>query len=103
MKASALEEEGTDTLSGIEAILKSTLLNVWFMAGLTCFGLALVAYKFVLGKGVKLSVAYPLMTTCGFAIVLLASRIFFHETLNPLQWFGIGLLVAGIWLIASQM
>lgn len=73
------------------------------MGGLTCFGLALIAYKYVLGKGVKLSTAYPLMTSCGFAIVLLASRYFFNETLNGVQWFGIGLLVAGIWLIASQM
>ncbi len=73
------------------------------MGGLTCFGIALIAYKFVLGQGVKLSVGYPVMTSCGFAIVLLASRYFFHESLNMVQWAGIGLLVVGIWMIASQM
>jgi multidrug transporter EmrE-like cation transporter len=48
----------------------------------------------------KLSIAYPIMTTAGFAIVILASKIFFHEDLNLVQWIGIALLAAGIWLVA---
>ncbi len=99
MKASSMNKEA----AGIEGLIRGVLLNPWFIGGLTSFGFALIAYRFVLGKGMKLSVAYPIMTTCGFAIVIFASRIFFHEELNTVQWIGIALLVAGIWLIASQV
>lgn len=98
IKASAQQtDEG-----GVAGLVNSVLLNPWLIGGLASFGLALVAYRFVL-KDMQLSIAYPIMTTCGFAIVLLASRIFFHEALNLTQWVGIGLLVVGLWLIASQM
>jgi multidrug transporter EmrE-like cation transporter len=79
------------------------LLNPFFMGGIFCFGLALIAYRHVLGQGMKLSVAYPMMTTSGFAIVLFASWFFFKESLDWVQWTGIGLLVLGLWLIASRM
>jgi len=98
IKASALKKDD----AGVEGLIKSVILNPWLIAGVTSFALALVAYRFVL-TNMKLSVAYPLMTTCGFAIVILASRYFFHENLNMIQWAGIGLLVLGIWMIASQM
>ena len=98
IKASALRKDEP----GLEGLIKGVILNPYLIAGLGSFGLAFVAYRYVLGHGIKLSVAYPLMTTCGFAIVLLASRIFFNEILNFVQWLGIGLLVAGLWLIAFQ-
>ena len=99
IKASALKKDE----SGLEGLIQSVILNPWLIAGLSCFGLAFIAYRYVLGQGVKLSVAYPIMTTGGFAIVLLASRIFFQEELKPIQWGGIALLVVGIWMIASEM
>lgn len=98
IKASALRKDEP----GLEGLLKGVILNPSLIAGLVSFGLAFVAYRYVLGHGIKLSVAYPLMTTCGFAIVLLASRFLFHEMLTTVQWLGIGLLVAGLWLIAFQ-
>lgn len=98
VKASALRKDE----AGIEGLISGVLLNPWLISGLASFGLAFVAYRFVL-KDMQLSIAYPIMTTCGFAIVLLASRIFFQETLNLTQWAGIGFLVLGLWLIASQM
>lgn len=79
------------------------IYNFWLWGGLICFGLALVFYRYVLSKGLALSIAYPIMTTAGFAIVILASSIFFHERLVTIQWVGIGCLVLGIWLIASKI
>lgn len=99
IKASALRNDE----SGLRGFIEATLLNPWLIAGLTSFGLAFIAYRHVLAQGIRLSVAYPLMTTCGFAIVLLASRVFFHETLHGLQWLGIGFLVVGLWLVAVKM
>ncbi len=73
--------------------------NGWLWAGVLSFGAALAFYSAVLAK-MPLSLAYPLMTTIGFAIVLVASAVFFHERLQPAQYAGIGLIVVGVWLAA---
>lgn len=78
------------------------LTNYYLIAGIVSFGLAFIAYRYVLARGLPLSIAYPIMTTAGFAIVILASRIFFQEKIIPIQWIGIGFLVIGIWLIAFK-
>lgn len=99
IKASALKKDE----AGLEGMVRGLVLNPWMIAGVLSFGFALIAYRYVLNQGIKVSAAYPVMTTAGYAIVIVASRIFFNETLNSLQWIGIVLLVAGIWLISSQM
>lgn len=99
VKASALKKDE----ESVEGLVKGFLLNPVLIAGLASFGLAFVAYRYVLSQGIPLSVAYPIMTTLGFAVVLVASRFFFNETLNLVQWGGIGFLVLGLWMVASQM
>ncbi|MGV3665859.1 MAG: DMT family transporter [Leptospira bouyouniensis] len=80
-----------------------TVFNPYFIAGLASFGLALLGYRYVLGKGLKLSLAYPVFTSSGFIIVLIASSIFFKERLNFTQWLGISFILVGVWLTALQM
>ncbi|PJZ77067.1 SMR family transporter [Leptospira neocaledonica] len=101
IKASSLGDK-TSTASGIEGLIKSFLHPVFF-AGLVSFGIALLGYRWVLGNGLKLSLAYPLFTSAGFIIVLVASAIFFKEELNWTQWTGIGLILAGVWLTSAEM
>ncbi len=101
IKASALGDK-TDVTPGLEGLVKSFLHPVFF-AGLASFGIALLGYRWVLGKGLKLSLAYPLFTSAGFIIVLLASAVFFKEKLNLSQWTGILLILAGVWLTAGEM
>ncbi|GBF38342.1 SMR family transporter [Leptospira johnsonii] len=101
IKASSLGDK-TSTASGIEGLIKSFLHPVFF-AGLVSFGIALLGYKWVLGNGLKLSLAYPLFTSAGFIIVLVASAMFFKEELNWTQWTGIGLILAGVWLTSAEM
>lgn len=86
----------------VEGFLAS-LFNPWLIGGLASFGLAFLAYRHVLSLGIPLSVAYPIMTTMGFAIVLVASRFLFSEQLDWIQYTGIGFLVLGLWLVASRM
>ena len=81
----------------------ATLINPYFIAGLASFGFALLGYRFVLGKGLKLSLAYPVFTSSGFIIVLIASAVFFKERLSVLQWVGIGFIILGVWLTALNM
>ncbi len=99
IKASALKKDG----SGVEGLIRGMVSNPFMILGVISFGLALVAYRYVLNQGIKVSAAYPVMTTAGYAIVILASKVFFGETLNFIQWIGIGLLIIGLWLISSQM
>jgi len=103
MKASSIPENaGLWSVSSLPEPLRG-LLNPYFLGGLAAFGLALIGYKFVLGKGLKLSLAYPVFTSSGFILVLLASAYFFKERLNWVQWMGIGFIMIGVWLTALQM
>jgi multidrug transporter EmrE-like cation transporter len=52
---------------------------------------------------VPLSLAYPIMTSGGFLIVVTASAILLRESLSVPQMFGIALIIAGVILVASQM
>lgn len=99
LKASAIKQNPVSDLTGYLA----SLFNPFLIAGVASFGLALLAYRFVLGHGLKLSIAYPLMTTTGFAIVVIASHYFFDEHIHPIQWFGIALLGVGLWLVAFRV
>lgn len=101
IKASSLGDK-TDAVPGIEGLVRSFLHPVFF-AGIASFGIALLGYRWVLGKGLKLSLAYPVFTSAGFIIVLLASTFLFKEKLNWSQWAGILLIVAGVWLTAGEM
>ena len=74
-------------------------LNPFLWSGVASFGIALVFYSLALAK-MPLSLAYPIMTTVGFAIVLGASALFFGERLNVVQYAGIGLIAVGVWLAA---
>ncbi|MBE7411867.1 MAG: SMR family transporter [Leptospiraceae bacterium] len=80
-----------------------TLFNPLFISGLASFGIALIAYRYVLGQGLKLSLAYPVFTSTGFIIVLIASSFLFKEKLSSSQWLGIVFIIAGVWLTGSKM
>lgn len=74
--------------------------NIHVLSGIVSFGLALLTYSYVLSK-VNLSVAYPIMTSVGFIIVVLFSALCLSERLVPLQIVGIVLIIAGVWLVAA--
>lgn len=94
MKASAIHrsEDASDLL-----------FNPWMLGGLASFGLAFIAYRQALMRGLPLSIGYPVMTTAGLVIILAASYLVFKERLDVMQWAGIACLFLGIWLIAGRM
>ena len=61
--------------------------NGYFFAGLLFFALALVLYAQVLAK-MNLSIAYPIMTSLGFVIVVGFSVLALKEQLFWWQWLG---------------
>jgi multidrug transporter EmrE-like cation transporter len=75
------------------------LVNPALLAGVTCFALALIAYCYVLAK-INLSVAYPIMTSLGYVIVIVASWMFLKEHITLVQVVGFAFIIAGVWMVA---
>jgi multidrug transporter EmrE-like cation transporter len=96
MKVAMLKQEKT---ADIITIVTQSLTNPVLLLGIFSFGLALVAYCFVLAK-INLSIAYPLMTSLGFLIVILASWLFLDENITKIQVVGFTCIIAGVWMVA---
>lgn len=72
-------------------------LDPFFLMGILCFGLNLVAYSMAL-KHFRLSLAYPLMVSGGYVIILLVGWFVFRERLTAMQFGGVGLILVGLWM-----
>lgn len=96
MKAGALKpRENSQAID----VLINMATNPIIWGGICCFALGLAAYNYALIK-MNLSVAYPLNTSVGYVLVILASFVLFKENLSIIQISGIGLIVAGVWMVA---
>jgi multidrug transporter EmrE-like cation transporter len=82
---------------GLKAITNPSIL-----AGAILFVVVLAAYSAVLMK-LPLSIAYPLMTSFGFLIVVTASIYLFGERLHLPQLVGMALILIGLWLVARYL
>ena len=96
MKVAMLKQEKT---TDILTMVTQSIANPVLFLGMLSFGLALVAYCYVLAK-INLSIAYPLMTSLGFLIVILASWLFLGENISKLQMVGFMCIIAGVWMVA---
>jgi small multidrug resistance pump len=90
---------------GIFGAVATVIGNTTLLVGLTCFGLNAAFYMYALqSKTLTISLAYPIMVGGGFALI--ATIAHFHpalaETLTWPQKFGVGLVLVGVLLIASQ-
>jgi len=72
----------------------------WFIAGAGCYALSLVVWIVGLSR-VPVSVAYPLLSV-GYVLNALAAHYLLGEALNLGRWMGIGLIVAGVFLVARS-
>ncbi len=96
MKVGMLKEkQGTNLVD----LLLNMLLNPVLIVGIICFAIGLAAYCFVLTK-LNLSVAYPIMTSVGYVIVIIASWLFLKETITLIQIAGFTFIIAGVWMVA---
>jgi len=82
--------------------LRVMIANPLVVGGVILFALNVVSYAYVLTR-IPLSLAYPIMTSGGFLIVVTASAILLRESLSAPQLLGIALIVGGVILVASQM
>ncbi|MEA2613876.1 MAG: hypothetical protein QOI52_1835 [Chloroflexota bacterium] len=62
------------------------------------FGISAIVWLFALSR-VDLSFAYP-FAALGYVIIVLASLTVLHESVPPLRWAGVALIITGIILVA---
>jgi len=83
-------------------LARAILLNGRVLAGIVLFACNVLAYAYALSR-IRLSVAYPVMTSLGLVIVMVLSFFLMGERITPLQVVGTALILAGVVLVASQM
>ena len=73
--------------------------NVWILLGMFLFVTNFPLYNLLLQR-LKLSIAYPLITSTAFAVAVVVSVFVFHESLRAPHYVGLGLLIVALWLLA---
>ena len=102
MHAINVELAGAGVLSqGPMGVVKLLIRHWILLVGLGCFALNVVFYAFALQK-LQISVAYPIMVTVGFAIIAVVAGWRLGESLSMIQWVGVGAILLGVTLVASD-
>ena len=96
-----LSEAGPLLQGGVMATVVKVITSPELVFGMICFAANLLFYSFALQK-MKISVAYPIMVTVGFAIIVTIAGWKLGERLSSVQWVGIVLIMAGVILVASR-
>lgn len=78
------------------------VLRHWVvLAGLACFAANVFFYAYALRK-MPISVAYPVMVTGGFVIIVTVAGMILKERLTTLQWAGVLAIMVGVTLVARD-
>lgn len=77
------------------------LANLPLVLGVACYGVAFILYAVALAR-MPLSVVHPILTVGAIACVAVLSFALFNEPFPPLKLAGVGLVIAGVVLIASS-
>ena len=84
------------------AMIKAGACSPWILGAMACGALHLATYAFALRK-LPINVAYPILGSVGFGIVVVGAAVWFSEKLNGWQIVGVGITLVGVWVMASQM
>ena len=81
-------------------IAERLAINPPILCGLACYAVSVVVWILALSR-VEVSVAYP-MLSIGYVVNAFAAWLLFAEALSPLRVAGIGVIIAGVWLVARS-
>jgi multidrug transporter EmrE-like cation transporter len=102
MRGLDAELAGAGLLDGGVLNLIRLVFRHWILLlGLLCFALNVVFYAYALQK-LPISAAYPIMVTCGFAIIVIVAGLVLHERLTLWQWVGVAAILVGVFLVARD-
>ena len=94
---------GTTNISNFRealAFVSASFHGGYLVVGIIAVSLVFLLWLTVLSK-VDLSVAMPL-TSCSYVFVALASVLFLHEHVSLLRWFGIFLILGGVYVVTRS-
>ena len=74
-------------------------LNPYVFGGLVLYFLSTVFWLYLISR-VPLNFAYP-MLSLSYIFVTIASIMIFHETVLPINWIGIAVIMIGVALVAQ--
>jgi multidrug transporter EmrE-like cation transporter len=86
---------------GLPGLVRLLLRHWILLLGLFCFAANIVFYAFALQK-LPISIAYPIMVACGFAIIVSVAGFLLKERLTVLQWVGVAAILFGVVLVARD-
>jgi multidrug transporter EmrE-like cation transporter len=96
------QKTGIRLEQGFLPVVESLFTNWVLIVGICCFACNVLFYTYAL-SGIKISVAYPIMVSGGFAIIAILAWRYLQETLTPGQWMGVFMILIGVYLVARQM
>ena len=88
-------KQGSDAFA---LTMAGTILNTSLVIGMALYGLGALLLIIALKHG-ELSVLYPLIATSYIWVSLISPHFFPHDTMNPIKWVGIGVIVVGVSMI----
>lgn len=102
MRAMDLELGGAGLLDhGFWGLIRLLVRHWIVIAGLACFAFNVIFYAVALQK-LPISVAYPIMVTTGFAIIVTVAGRMLGERLSAWQWIGVVSILVGVVLVAKD-
>jgi uncharacterized membrane protein len=84
-------------LNGVRA--GNAIISFWLVLATICFFPTFVITNKVFLMGGRMSLFVPI-TAATYFFSMLASRFYFQEDVSVARWFGCGLIVAGVTIIA---
>jgi multidrug transporter EmrE-like cation transporter len=85
---------------GLGGLITTIVTTPLVLLGLALYGVGALAWIVVLRR-MDLSHAYPFLAL-NFVLIALVSRFVLGESLPPMRWLGIGVICAGILLVARS-
>ncbi len=105
--AQLLLKAGARSIAGLSfnldtawTIAERLAFNPPILAGLLCYAVSVVVWILALSR-VEVSIAYP-MLSIGYVVNAIAAWLLFAEALSPARIAGIGVIIAGVWLVARS-
>jgi multidrug transporter EmrE-like cation transporter len=80
---------------------RAAIVNPFVLLGLAGYVSSVTGYIIVLSK-TNLSVAYPILMSTGYALVVLISFLFLKESFGTVKWAGITLILVGVILVSLR-
>ena len=89
-----------ETATGVFSIINLIFHSPLVLLGLCFYAIGALVWIAVLSR-LDLSVAYPFLAL-NFVLVTLVARFFLGESVPPLRWLGILVIIGGILLVAKS-